>query len=66
MPSKNQTVVKINKSTLELVRIFSTEFNTSVPKMLDLMAEAYKLTYKSVIADWDGDLSFGMDKAHED
>ena len=41
MPNKNQTVVKINKITLERIRKFAKEFQTSVPKMLDLMTNSH-------------------------
>jgi hypothetical protein len=52
MPSKNQTVTKINKTTLERIRKMAKDFNTSVPKMIDLMTNSYEITRVNVEHNW--------------
>jgi hypothetical protein len=52
MPSKNQTVTKINKTTLERIRKMAKDFNTSVPKMIDLMTNSYEITRVNVERNW--------------
>jgi hypothetical protein len=52
MPSKNQTVTKINKITLERIRKLAKDFNTSVPKMIDLMTNSYEITRVNVEKNW--------------
>lgn len=41
MPSKNQTVMKVNKSTLEMIREVGEMINLSPPKTLDRMVRFY-------------------------
>ncbi len=62
MPSKNQTVVKINKLTLERIRKMAKEFNTSVPKMLDLMTNSYEITKVYVEKAWQDGISIPTGK----
>jgi hypothetical protein len=47
MPSKNQTVVKINKNTLELVRKIAAIEKSTPPKVIDRAVTDYSMSYSS-------------------
>ncbi len=53
MPSKNQTVMKVNKSTLETIRKIAEIEKTSPPKVVDLAIEILVHEYPQIIEkDW--------------